>query len=125
MAINTQAKRRMGRPPRFKSQQIAEALKLSGGIIAGAAKILSCDRSLITDAMERDPSLKEAQTSARENDLDYCETKLRAAYGAGEGWAIRFFLERAGRHRGWGTAAAQINANGAFNVILKGDDARL
>lgn len=117
--------RRTGRPPKFTIAQVREALKLGGGIIAAAAKIMNADRGTVASMIEKHQELKDAQAAAREHDLDFCESALREAYGRREQWAVKFFLERQGRHRGWGTTFAQINASKDIKVYLSEEDMRL
>lgn len=112
---------KIGRPRRFTPQQVAEALRYSAGIIAGAAKLLHADRGTIASMLDQHPELRAAQVAARETTLDLVESKIVAAAGRGEPWALRFYAERMGRHRGWGLAAAHISTERGITVVLAGD----
>jgi hypothetical protein len=94
------------RRPKFKVADVAAALKKSAGVLSGAAQILaqaygSCDRETVRNYLERYPRLRQVVDETIEHTLDLAEHKLISAIDKDHDWAIRFFLETKGKHRGY------------------------
>lgn len=83
------------------SAQVADALLRSGGLLAGAAKLLGCGRTTVHRHIKSDPALAEVQREAREQNVDIAEFKLLEAIQAGEPWAIQFYLRCIAKSRGY------------------------
>ena len=101
----------MARPPKYKFEveEIAEALRKSGGILQEAAKYLtaktgkSCTRRTVVNMVNQhsarlDPVLQES----RELVCDLAESQLIQEIKRGSVNAIRYYLDNQGRHRGYG-----------------------
>ena len=106
---------------RFRMAHVADALKKSAGIISGAAQILDCAPKTVRDYIARYPKLKEVLAETVEFNLDLCETKLLAAVSKEADWAVKFYLETKGKHRGY-TRRQEIT--GADGKPLEATDAR-
>ena len=91
------------RRERYSLEQVAEALRRSGGIKAHAARMLHCSRQAIDGYIERHPEIREVWIDARETMVDIAETKLHAAVERGEWRAVHFTLSTLGRDRGYTT----------------------
>jgi hypothetical protein len=83
-------------------EAVKAALDAAQGVRAQAAKRLGVTRSAITHFIDRHPEMLEVLDEIRESHVDLGEAKLLLALNAGEGWAIRYFLENHGAHRGYG-----------------------
>jgi hypothetical protein len=97
---------------RFKIEQVAEALRKSAGIQAGAARILGCTRQAISLYVARYPQLARVVDDAVEFNLDLAETKLIDAVNQGEMTAIKFYLETKGKSRNYTRRHEVTGANG-------------
>jgi hypothetical protein len=98
--------------PRFKIEQVAEALRKSAGIQAGAARILGCTRASVCQYVARYPQLARVADEAIEFNLDLAETKLIDAVNQGEMTAIKFYLETKGKSRNYTRRHEVTGANG-------------
>ena len=101
----------MARPPkyRFEVEEIAEALRKSGGILTEAAKYIStktgkaCTRRTIAQmCMQHSTQLDPVLRESRELVCDLAETNLIREIQRGSVNAIRYYLDNQGRHRGYG-----------------------
>jgi hypothetical protein len=96
-----------GNKERFRLKDVEEALLGSAGIVAAAAEKLKqqyrrpCTSQTVRNYMARHPSLKAAIEEAVEVNLDLAETKLLTALNEGAEWAVKFYLEMKGKHRGY------------------------
>ena len=94
-------KKRGGRHAEFTQAQVEHALTSAGGFITSAAKRLGCNPKTVYRYLQRYPSLKDVLTEARENTLDFVESKLMKAIDDGNVTAIIFFLKTRGKSRGY------------------------
>lgn len=78
-----------------------EALKKSGGVLKPACEALHISRQTILDWRKEDPDFDRACAEACELFLDEAESRLYAAVRRGNLKAIKFYLERKGRSRGY------------------------
>jgi hypothetical protein len=78
-----------------------EAMKKSGGILKDACEKTGIARQTIYDWRQADPDFDAACQETQELMLDEAESKLMAAVRRGNLKAIKFFLERKGRSRGY------------------------
>ncbi|MEJ8571258.1 hypothetical protein [Microbaculum marinum] len=90
-----------GRKERFTPEQVVEALRQSGGIQAGAAQLLKCSRSTVTDYLHRYPEIAERLPDIGEETLDLAELGLLNEIKSQNLTAIIFFLKTRGKHRGY------------------------
>lgn len=86
---------------KYAPAKIMEALQASRGMIATAARLLSCSRQTIYDAIARHPEIDALVAGERELLLDTAELRLQEAVEAGESWAVRFLLVTQGKGRGY------------------------
>jgi hypothetical protein len=127
--------------PHFQVHQVAEALRRSAGVVSAAAQLLQqatgrgCQPQTVRTYLKRHPELAEEIQEAVEVNLDLAETKLLAAINNGNDWAVKFYLETKGKHRGYtrrqeiaGVASAPLVVTDArqwLTAELDGMDARL
>jgi len=87
--------------PRFKAQQVADALINARGILKDAARELGCSRQTIYNYIDKYTTVADAYNEANERSLDFAEGKLMDAIGKGNLTAIIFYLKTKGKHRGY------------------------
>ena len=83
-------------------QQCKDALRKSGGMLSQAADMLNISRGAMHIRVKRNPCLQKVIDAAVESTLDIAETELIKLIKAGDQRSIFFYLERKGRHRGYG-----------------------
>lgn len=96
----TQHDNRLGRPD-ITDAQIKAALQEHRGLAKNAAHALGMARSTLYVRLNRDPALKKALRSIREEALDFAESKLFELIEKGQPSAIIFFLKCQGKERGY------------------------
>jgi hypothetical protein len=116
---------------KLKHEHVAAALRQSAGIVSAAAQVLeaaygSCTPMTVRNYLSRHPSLKKVLDETIELNLDLAESQLLKAVRTGDDWAVRFFLETKGKHRGY-TRKMEHGGEGGGPVIIRieGADARL
>ena len=82
-------------------EKFIEQLKKSGGILKPACEALHMSRQTVLDWRKEDPDFDRACAEACELFLDEAESRLYAAVRRGNLKAIKFYLERKGRSRGY------------------------
>jgi hypothetical protein len=97
----------MAKPRRFQLREIEAALRRAGGIYADAARLLTeagkpCTRQNILYWVQKYTRLSETIDDCMEEIKDLAESKLIENIRANDTSAIRFFLERRARDRGYG-----------------------
>lgn len=91
----------MGRPRKFTTQQIIDALRSKKGMVYLAAIELGCDAQTIYNYRDRYASVR-AEMDQQDGEIDdAAEMKLYKAILAGEPWAIQFRLRTKGKGRGY------------------------
>lgn len=113
-----------GRPPRFKVEQIAAALRRTAGLASAAAELLHCPHSTVRNYMKRHPSLAAIADETAEAMLDLSESKLYAAINAGTDWAVKFYLETKGKNRGY-TRRTELTGPAGKPIEVKDAGSRL
>lgn len=83
------------------NKQIIDALNKSGGIVAGAAKMLGMNRSALSRRIGKSPELKAAYEDVQESTLDLVESKLLGEIQGGNITAMIFYLKCKGKKRGF------------------------
>ena len=96
-------------------EEIAAALMQTRGMVTLAARNLNINRATIYLRMEANPALKEVLAEAREYTGDVAEQKLFEAIQAGEGWAIRYYLNCQARDRGY-SERTQVEHSGTVRL---------
>jgi len=109
----------MAVPSDYTQEQIAAAIELHGGYIPAIAKSLDCKTSAIRPRIQNDPLLRELLHEQQELTSDEAEMHLAQAIRAGRPWAIRYWLSRKGRNRGYGNAIeVQATVDGDSRVVV-------
>jgi hypothetical protein len=85
----------------FTSDQIAQALRDSDGLISYTAQKLNCSYSTVINYLERYPELKKIREELDEKNLDVSENQLFKQIKDGNSAAIFFHLKCKGKHRGY------------------------
>ncbi|TWU22474.1 Bacterial regulatory protein, Fis family [Novipirellula galeiformis] len=91
-------------------EDIAAALELCGGVISDAAECLGMSRRQVHRRVKRSKSLRAVIEDSGEGMKDVAERGLFAAIRNGDPWAIRFFLGRKAKDRGY-TTRQEIDAD--------------
>jgi len=81
--------------------QFVEAFRKTGGILKDACEKTGLSRTTVYGWRQEDPEFDAACSEAQEIMLDEAETRLIAAVRRGNFKAIKFYLERKGRARGY------------------------
>jgi hypothetical protein len=109
---------------RLRAEEIVLALNTSGGFISTAAEKLGATYHTVWTRIHRTPVLRQALDDVIERYIDLAESKLLAAIGKGEGWAICFFLKCKGKHRGYVERQEHTGSDGGEIVLRWVDDKR-
>lgn len=97
------------REPRVNRQKVTDeqiilAIGKAGGVYAEIARICKVQRPSIMERIAHSPKLKDAYDTAEQITSDSAETGLIAAIRKKEPWAIKYWLSRKGKSRGYGTS---------------------
>ncbi len=101
-----------GKYRHYKTAEIVEALKATGGMVYMAARKLGCDPSTIHVRAKTSTEIREAIDNARGDMLDMAEHELKKAVRVGDMTAVIFTLKTIGKHRGYVERVEQTGANG-------------
>lgn len=121
---NSSPKKEKVRSLRYKTPQILEALKATGGLVYMAARKLGCDPSTINKRAKSSPEIQAAIDNARGDMLDMAEHELKKAVRGGDMTAIIFTLKTIGKGRGYVERIEQTGANGGA-IEIKATDYRV
>lgn len=97
---------------RLTVAKVKEALQAAGGIKTVAARSLNCHRATLYRFLAAHPTVAEFLEDIDEEIKDLAEGKLLQLIKAGDGQAIRFYLERKARDRGYGHKVEATGPNG-------------
>lgn len=97
--------------PKHSDKATAKALTDARGMIGLAARTLGITRQALHARIKQSEFLQEALEDARETALDMAEHQLFEAADRGEPWAIKFFLSRVGKHRGYSLKVETVNTH--------------
>lgn len=92
----------MPKSDKFKVETVERALRASGGFVTLAAKKLKTTPKTVYDYLNRYPQLKAVKTEIEEGYLDLGELKLIQQMKSGKFDAVKYYLERKGKARGYG-----------------------
>ncbi len=106
------------RTPRYRVEQIAEALRASAGIYTGAASKLRCSPQTIKNYVQRHKVLQALAEEIRDATLDLAETQLVRALNDGNLTAVIFYLKTKGKERGFTERAEITGASGAAIEVI-------
>ena len=108
----------------YKTAEIVEALKATGGLVYMAARKLGCDPSTINIRAKKSPEIQSAIDNARGDMLDMAEHELKKAVRGGDMTAVIFTLKTIGKHRGYVERVEQTGAGGGA-IEIKATDYRV
>ncbi len=103
-----------GRIRRITDRQIEVALRLSGGIVSYAAKMLHCSRQTIYNHYKTSEKLRVFYEDLNETSLDFVEMKLFELIKRGNVRAIIFYLRNKGADRGYRSRDVVIDINNLY-----------
>ncbi len=98
---------------KYTPQEIIDALEVSRGLIAPAARNLGCSRDTIRKYLAEYPEVAKAKADMREAVTDSAESSLYRAIEDREAWAVCFYLKTQAKDRGYVERAELSGANGA------------
>ena len=108
----------MPRQPLFTDDEVAKALRSTGGIRTNAALLLKCSPSTIKRYIDRSEALARIESEVVEHILDLAESKLVDVINDGNLTAIMFYLKTKGKHRGY-TERHQVEGKDGGPVEIK------
>lgn len=94
-------KKAIGRQ-RIRISTVVKAIEGTGGIISQIAEKLQCSRQTVYTYINKYPEVKSAYDDEKEMILDACEEGLFDKIYGHEFEAIKYYLERKGKSRGYG-----------------------
>ncbi len=92
----------MVRPQKVSITRMATCIARSAGITSTVARMAGVSRQTVYCMFRQFPELAELHAETREETLDIVESALLRKCKGGIPWAIKFYLERKGRARGYG-----------------------
>ena len=98
---------------KYTPQEIIDALEVSRGLIAPAARNLKCSRDTIRSYLKEYTAVAQAKLDQREAVTDMAENSLYEAIRRGEAWAVCFYLKCMAKDRGYVERAELTGTNGA------------
>ncbi|RLA87426.1 MAG: hypothetical protein DRG40_00300 [Deltaproteobacteria bacterium] len=90
-----------GKKPRYRVQEVLEAIEGTYGIKTIIARKLGCHRVTVNRYLKRHPRLAEAVREEREKLKDLAEAKLIEQLQDGQPWAVKYVLSTLGKDRGY------------------------
>lgn len=112
----------MGRPEKFKPEDVVKAIEDSNGGVYLAARRLGCDPATIVNYRRKYPEVDLAVTRCRGELIDEAESSLLTAIKAKEGWAVCFALKCLAKERGY-IETQRTEHSGSIGLDLTGTDA--
>lgn len=94
----------------ISEDRFIEAIRLAHGMSSHIASRLGITRNAVNKRLRENPKLREAQIEEREKMIDVAETALYRKVEDGNLDAIKYFLSRAGKARGY-TTKVEVDAN--------------
>ena len=102
------------RPQRYTVEQVAEALRLSAGILSAAGEKLGFSGQCVANYLSRYPKLAEVAREAQEATLDLAKSGLVSLIKERHPTSILFYLRTKGKHRGYNTTMQVTTADQKF-----------
>jgi hypothetical protein len=117
------------RKPRTNRQKVTDdqiilAINKAGGVYAEIARICKVSRPSIMERIKNTPALQDAYKTAEDLTSDSAETGLIAAIRKKEPWAIKYWLSRKGKGRGYGTSVELTGETVGKVVMVMPEDFR-
>ena len=96
----------------YTIQEMISAIYLANGNMTEVGRILRLSRPRVVEMVAKYPELEDAVYHAKERELDLAEVKLRAhIHDFNNFQALKFFLERIGKNRGYGSRKENVNVS--------------
>jgi hypothetical protein len=87
--------------PKFKPEEVIDAIEKTHGFVSQAARLLKCHPDTVRSYARRYASVRQSLREEREKMKDAAELALYNQVMAGESWAVQFFLKTQGKDRGY------------------------
>ena len=101
-------------------KQCEKALRNAGGFVTHAAKQLPISYQSLQKRIKNSQYLPKVMAEIIEQDLDFCETQLKLAIKNKDLKAITYYLDRKGKHRGYGSTVGVTGDNGEpLEIVVK------
>jgi hypothetical protein len=123
-------KEHLARANRFTDDEIAQAIRISHGVFADAAKYLTrktgrrATRDMVSKRIAKTESLSRLVRRIRENCLDYVEKRMWGRIEADDPRMIAYYLNTFGQERGYGKKDP-VGVSGEIKIEISADDAKL
>lgn len=117
----------MAVPSDYTDEQIAEVIEDCQGYMLAIAAKLDCKPASIRGRIYNNPVLRDILIECEEAVTDDAELHLIAAIHGRAAWAIKYWLSRKGRNRGYGNKVevqATVDGNSVVRVYEFPDDGR-
>lgn len=117
----------MAVPSDYTEEQIAEVLEECKGFINAAAAKLNVKSNSLRQVVFNNPALRDLQIEWTERVSDNAELYLVEAVEARKAWAIKLWLSRKARNRGYGQkieVEGKIDGDSVIRVYEFPDDGR-
>ena len=109
--------------PKYRTDQVIEAIHATRGLVTLAAQRLNCDPDTVRNYCKRHATVAAALKEERERMTDVAELSLYNKIQEGEGWAVCFYLKTQGRDRGYVERHEVATAQGdSLKVQVSSDD---
>jgi len=110
----------MGQPQQYTSEQIAQALRDTNGLVSLAARRLGCSPNTIYARSKSVAFVKQVIDDSLDELVDIAELALRSSVTSKEPWAVALVLKTLGKNRGYVERQEVTGAdNGPLQVIVK------
>jgi hypothetical protein len=106
---------------RYTTDQLAEALKATNGLVSLAARRVGISRSQFYTRIRNTRSLQEIIEDGREELVDLAEMALRSGIINKEPWAVGMALKSLGKKRGY-VERQETEQSGEIVIRIKRDD---
>lgn len=104
---------------RRRTDEIETALRACGGNPTAAAQALGMSSQGVYQRIEREPHLQNVLKDIERTQLDICEAKILRAIHNDDLPTLRWYMERKGRERGWGSRTEVTGPEGGqLNLTL-------
>lgn len=95
--------------PKVTKKRLLEAMRGSGGIVSAIAKKLRVDWHTADAAIQRYPEAQQLYKAEKEAILDLGETQTVRAMKKGDMSAVKWYMSKKGKERGYGDDPITIN----------------
>lgn len=117
----------MAIPSDYTDEEIAEAIEDCQGYLTAIADVLECKAASLRQRIYSTPELRDLMIECEEAVTDDAQRYLVEAIHGKKSWAIKFWLSRKGRNRGYGNkleVQATVDGDSVVRVYEFPDDGR-